>query len=29
VHHEKVKVGDVVDDELVEAVGEQVLGLLV
>jgi len=29
VHQEKVKVGDVVDDELVEAVGEQVLGLLV
>lgn len=29
MHHEKVKVGDVVDDELVEAVGEQVLGLLV
>ena len=29
VHHEKVKVGDVVDDELEEAVGEQVPGLLV
>ena len=29
VHQEKVKVGDVVDDELEEAVGEQVPGLLV
>ena len=29
VHHEQVKVGDVVHDELEETVGEEVAGLLV
>ena len=28
VHHEEVKVGDVVNDELEETVGEEVAGLL-